>query len=262
MTRYARPVGAILTALALGACSGTASEQGSADSPTADLLAQPVTDGRSTPLAVDPSLAQEGAPPVEVVDLGFNRGDEDAIVKIVELSDFGCGYCRQFHQESFPAIREEFIETGMVEWKFIPFITGMFDNSLAATEASECVLEQGDEAFETMAARIWDEQRAWKSAADPAPILREWAQGAGVDMARYDGCLAEDRRIQRVASATTLARQVGVRGTPTFVVIGYPPLQGALPLAFFQDILRTVHNEERRLRAEAAAADSAAPSGG
>ena len=64
----------------------------------------------------------------------------------------------------------------------------------------------------------------------------------------FDGCLAEDRRLDRIASATTLARQIGVRGTPTFVIIGYPPLQGALPLDVFQDILTAVHAEEARNR--------------
>ena len=240
-------------ALLAGACSGDAP---ATDETTAALLAQPVGDGVSTPIAADPSLAEADVAPVSVAPLGFNRGDTTALVKVVEMSDFGCGYCKRFHDETFPMIRDEFIATGKVEWKFIPYITGMFENSLAVTEAAECVMEQSPDAYERIAARLWDEQRAWKDSSEPDSGVRGWVAELGVDMAEYDACLTEDRRLNRIASATTLARQIGVRGTPTFVVLGYPPLQGALPSEFFHEILTAVHAEETRKRAEGASGET------
>lgn len=243
-----------MCALVIGGCS-EGPEAAQSDSPsgsgnlTADLLAQPVSDGMSTPIVGDPTIS-DGGPPVQVSDLGFNRGDSAAVVKIVEMSDFGCGFCRKFHEETFPTLREQFIETGMVEWKFIPYITGMFENSLAATEAGECVMEQGADAYEEIALRMWTEQSEWKSSSSAEPLLRGWADELGIDMAGFDACMADDRRLNRVASATTLAGQLGVRGTPTFVILGYPPLQGALPTDFFQEILTAVHTEESRRREE------------
>ena len=240
--------GALACVLLTAACEADSSEAEAASSTTADLLAQPITDGMSTPLAVDGSLIQDGGPRVRVTGLGFDRGEASAPVKVLELSDFGCIYCRQFHQETFPTLLEEFIETGMVEWKFVPFITGIFPNSLAATQAGECVLEQSGDAFELISDRIWTEQGEWKRSDDPEPLLRSWVTDLGIDMDSFDSCLTEDRRLNRIASATTLARQVGVRGTPTFVILGYPPLQGALPLELFQQILTEVHRDatERR----------------
>ena len=102
---------ALLCGLLSAACAEDSGETEATDNTTAELLAQPVSDGVSTPLAVDPGLLQEG-PPVQIGDLGFNRGDEEAIVKVVELSDFGCGYCKKFHDESFPTLREGFIDSG------------------------------------------------------------------------------------------------------------------------------------------------------
>ena len=166
----------------------------------------------------------------------------DAPVKVLELSDYGCGYCRQFHQETFPTLRREFIESGMVEWKFVPFVTGMFDSSLDATEAAECVYAQDQDAFEALNHRLWDEQASWKGSDEPAAVVRGWVDRLDVDMDAFDACLAEDEQLSRVASSTTLARQLGVRGTPTFVVIGFPPLQGALPLEMFQQVLTAVHD--------------------
>ena len=243
--------GALALVLLWAACAPEAEPPAQANT-TANLLAQPVSDGLSTPIAPTAPNASGAAAPerLPVTDLGFNRGSPEAIVKVIELSDFGCGYCRQFHDETFPTLRQQYIDSGMVEWKFMPYITGMFDNSLAATEAGECVMEQSDEAYETMALRMWNAQREWKDTSEPGPLLRGWASElSGVDMGEFDSCLAEDRRVERIASATALARELGVRGTPTFVVVGYPPLQGALPLEFFQRILSAVHDEETRKRA-------------
>ena len=157
--------------------------------------------------------------------------------------DYGCGYCRQFHVETFPTLLSEFIETGMVEWKFMPFITGMFDNSLAATEAAECALLQSHSVFDRLNARLWMDQTDWKRSGEPEVVVRAMAADAGADLAELDACLADDRQLDRIAGATRLAQTAGVRGTPTFFVFGYQPLQGALPTDAFREILTAVHAE-------------------
>ena len=62
-----------------------------------------------------------------------------------------------------------------------------------------------------------------------------------VSDAILDACLADDRRIDRIAAATALAQRAGVRGTPTFFIMGYPPLQGALPTESFVQVLTQVY---------------------
>lgn len=247
MSRDRRSLFVFSAALLIGACAAE-EPQGGTEDLTRQLLEQPAGDGRSTPLAVDESLVDEGSR-VSVTQIGINRGEPTAPVKVVEMSDYGCGYCRQFHLETFPTLLTDFVQSGMVEWKFVPFITGMFDNSVAATEAAECTYSQSTEAFETLNSRLWEEQQAWKGSENPEGVVRGWVDELDdVDMGAFDACVEGDERIDRVASATTLARQLGVRGTPTFVVIGYPPLQGALPLEVFQEVLTAVYNESVRQR--------------
>jgi protein-disulfide isomerase len=180
---------------------------------------------------------------VPIEELGFNRGSSDAPIRIIEMSDYGCGYCRQFHLETFPSLREEFIESGIVEWKFVPYVTGMFENSLPALRAAECTLEQSAELFERINDRLWHEQGAWKSSRDAAGLVRSWADAAGADMEVFDDCHARGRPAARITAGAALARELGVRGTPTFIVVGYGPLQGALPLDTFRRILLSVHEQ-------------------
>ncbi len=233
---------ALVGTIALLGCSDGQESSDTSDL-SRDLLAAPAGDGVSTPVATNPDFVNTDAPRIQVSEVGINRGDVDAPVKIVEMSDYGCGYCRQFHEETFPSLLAEFIDTGMVEWKFVPYITGMFGNSLPATEAAECAFAQSPVLFEALNRRLWDEQRTWKGADDPAAVIRPWAAEAGVDMGAFDACLASDERVPRIGNATTLASQLGVRGTPTFIVIGFAPLQGALPLDTFRQLLTAVHTE-------------------
>jgi len=248
-----------LAALLLGACGGGEPGTPSTESTTRSLLGnQDVVGGPSTPIEGAPELTAR-ATGATIPELGHNFGSGDAPLKLIEFSDFGCGYCRRFHQESFDPLRAQFVESGQIEWKFMPFITGMFANSLAVTEAAECTLEQEASLFERFSDRLWVGQAEWKGSGEPEAVVRGWASELGADMGRFDSCLAEDRRLQRVANHTALAQQLGIRGTPTFWLVGYGPLQGALPLEAFQGILGAVL-EEVEAAPDPAVADSVAAS--
>jgi protein-disulfide isomerase len=256
-TRGTRRAGALpaLSLLLLVACSGVEGEtDAGTESTTRTLLDQSaVVAGPSTTFQEDSSVEAltQRATRVFLPELGYNFGRPEAPVKLIEFSDYGCGFCRRFHDESYPTLKELYIDTGRIEWKFIPFITGLFPNSLAVSEAAECMLEQGPERFEPFSDRLWERQGEWKPGGDPEVMARGWAQEFGADMARYDSCMAEDRRIERVAGATVAARELGVRGTPTFWIVGYGPIQGALPLDILTEMLDVV------IEAEEAQSDSA-----
>jgi len=215
----------------------------STDATSRDLLAASGADGSLPPGAPRVPGAQARPQTVDIAVMGVDRGSSDAPLRVVEFSDYGCGYCRKFHQETWPALVREFVGPGKVEWKFLPYVSGMFDNSPTATVAAECVLEQGTEAFEAMNARLWDDQREWKGAADPEPVVRAMAEAAGADMTEWDACMTGGRRAWRVDAANALARQIGVRATPTFFIVGFQPIQGALPTEVFLEVVGAAYEE-------------------
>ncbi len=224
---------AVMAALVAGAAC--------ADAPAAERVGS--DEAGPAPAATPAAVAASAPQTLDLAQLGMDRGSDEAPVRIVEFSDYGCGYCRKFHEETWPVLLRDFVDTGKVEWKFLPYVSGMFGNTTAATTAAECVLEQGDTLFYAMNGLIWGHQAEWKRAANAAAILRELAHESGADLMRYDSCLSQGRRAQRVEAAGALAREIGVRGTPTFFVVGYPPIQGALPTDAFVQILNMVHAE-------------------
>lgn len=221
--------------LATSACGGDAA----ADRPRPDS-AGPRQEASQRSAASD---GQAASTPVDLASLGFDVGNRDAPVRVVEMSDFGCGYCRKFQLETWPTLRREFVETGKVQWKIIPFVTGMFAHSEAASMAAECALEQSPSAFEALEQRLWRDQSSWKKSDDAAVLLRGWAAEDDLDMERYDSCVSERRPADRLEAGRDLARRLGVRGTPTFFILGYPPLPGALPTETFRKVLNAVYED-------------------
>jgi protein-disulfide isomerase len=166
--------------------------------------------------------------------MGYNLGSAEAPVKVLEFSDFGCGYCRMFHEESFPTIREVYVDAGYVEWKFIPFVLGMFPNGLEASIASECAGEQ--EHFFPMQDRLFGSQRGWRNSEDPYSFFSDLAEEEGLDVERFDGCVKGGWREKNVTDNIRLGQQAGARGTPHFIIDGRT-LPGAVPLEDFRALL-------------------------
>jgi predicted DsbA family dithiol-disulfide isomerase len=68
-------------------------------------------------------------------------------------------------------------------------------------------------------------------------LLEGYARDSGLDVPRWRGCVQEERRGDRIASGTVLGLRSGVRGTPTFFVVGHGTIPGSVPLSLFRQIL-------------------------
>ncbi|HSW29924.1 MAG TPA: thioredoxin domain-containing protein [Longimicrobiales bacterium] len=130
-----------------------------------------------------------------------------ALVTVVEFSDFGCTYCGQFHRETLPALRRDYVATGRVRWRMVPFVLGIFPNGTEAMRAAGCVAEQGEEAFWAMHDTLFARQDDWKETTHVGQLFRSFAVVAGADgdtfAACYEGALpeAEFRRVLDAALA-------------------------------------------------------------
>ncbi len=181
--------------------------------------------------------AEGTARQLPIQEIGFDFGVAEAPVQVVEFSDFACIYCKRFHTETFPRIKEQFIETGTMRWKYVTYASGMFKNGLPAAYAAECAGEQ--ELFSEVARQFYERQEEWKGVGEPGPVFEAVVQEAGADIAEYRACLSESRPRTRVQSGQAVAARLGVNGTPFFVVNGQP-MVGAQPFEFWQDVIRVL----------------------
>jgi protein-disulfide isomerase len=238
MTRTARSIttrtGFAIVAAALSAGCGpdTAPAAERAEDGVAaggDAIAAMAAGSRPAPPAVAESgqAARVVVRGVDLTGVGYDRGDPNAPIVMVELSDFGCPYCAQHALQTLPALERDFIATGKVFYKHVPFVMGMFPNGDRAARAAECAGEQ--DRFWPMHDSVYAHQRDWKRGSDPDGVLTRLAQQTVPDARGWAACYAADRRRARTEAANAGAGRLGVRATPTFFINGQL-VEGALPL--------------------------------
>ena len=206
--------------VALAACGGDGNDAAS---------------GADAPAAGSDDMGQEI---VDLSRMGYNEGNpEEAVVRVVEFSDFGCVFCARFHMQDYGILHDEFVAGGDVVWKYVPITIGGFPNGNLAALTAECVGEQGD--FAPIRDLLFENRETWIATptAESGELFRSYAQAVGADMAAWEQCLTAGEASARLEQSNQMASELGVRGTPTFIVEGFP-VQGAPPLADFQEALR------------------------
>ena len=170
---------------------------------------------------------------IATAGLGHDLGEPDARVLVVELLDFGCSACAQFTRETMPRLMKEYVETGLVRWRALPFSAG-FANGKEAARASECAADQGS--FWAMHDLLYERQKEWERERDPRARYEAYAAEVGLDPIGFTACYRLANVDERRERNDRVAREVGVPGTPAFV-IGEQRIVGAVPYELFKQYL-------------------------
>lgn len=157
------------------------------------------------------------------------KGNPDALVTMIEFSDFECPFCAAFYQNTLPQIEENYIKTGKVKLIFRDFPLPFHANAQKAAEAAECAGEQGK--FWEMHNRIFDNQSAMEIV-----DLKQNAKLLGLDIATFNDCLDLGKYADEVRKDMNDGSVAGVTGTPTFFING-EKLVGAQPFSVFEEII-------------------------
>ncbi|RMG94653.1 MAG: DsbA family protein [Chloroflexi bacterium] len=157
----------------------------------------------------------------------FAKGNPDAPVTIVEVSDFACPHCRNFHEMTFPRLQAEYIESGDVYWIMLPF--ALSGDRLPMAAAAMCAGEQ--DAYFEFAEALFDQFEA-PDRAERDGLLRIGSE-IGLDMAAFTSCVESGKYQDTVRENIRVASALRVNATPTFFINGRK-LEGALPYNMFQ----------------------------
>ncbi|MEA2714127.1 MAG: hypothetical protein QOK27_2088 [Gemmatimonadales bacterium] len=147
---------------------------------------------------------------------GYLKGSPDAPVEITEFADYQCPFCQTFATLQMPTIEERLINTGRLRWRYRDFPLQQHPFSRLAAHSAACADEQGK--YWEQHRRIYEGQTEWATARDAAPIFRRYAQAAGLDLGRYDGCMKAGKYAGRIQASLNEGIQVGVNSTPTLLV--------------------------------------------
>ena len=138
-------------------------------------------------------------------------GEQNAPIAIMEFTDVQCPFCQSFTLESYPKLKEEFIETGKVIFAHRQNPLNKHAQAKDAAARIICANQQG--AFEQVKHALFTEDELVKQ-----EKWQEITALADLDQEELATCLADDRIYKQIELDKELAKAMGITKTPTFVI--------------------------------------------
>jgi protein-disulfide isomerase len=141
-------------------------------------------------------------------------GEADAPVLIREFADFRCPHCKDAADSLTPNIIDDYVNTGLVRFEYVP-VTVINDESVLAGQAALCAEDQGR--FWTYHAKLFERQGREQFSIEN---LTKWAGDLNLDEQAFRNCLTSSQYLDELNANMREFQASGGTGTPTFLVNG------------------------------------------
>lgn len=143
---------------------------------------------------------------------GHQEGPDDALITIVEWSDFQCPFCQKI-APVLAHVRQKYGNDVRVIFRHMPM--AFHKNAMLAAEAGAAAAAQG---------KFWAfHDEVWKNFGHlTRSDLEGFAQSAGLDMVTFRAALDDRRYHDAVVAEAAAGEAFGVDGTPTLFINGHP----------------------------------------
>lgn len=164
-----------------------------------------------------------------LLESGPVGGNPKGDVTLVEFFDYNCGYCKRTHPERTEAVKKD----GKVKviYKEFPIL------SPSSTEAARAALaadKQGK--YEAFHSALMSHQGPLNS-----DVIRETAKKVGINVKQMEDDMGDPSIQAQIDANIELARALGIRGTPGFV-IGDTLIPGAIGAEQFAEYFNNARN--------------------
>lgn len=173
---------------------------------TGKLPSEPVPQPLPTP---SPVPAQVSMTDIHRYSLGVAK----APVVLVEFTDFECGFCKRFFEQTFPILKAKFIDTGKL--RFVSRNFPVQRHPQAGPAATALLSAAAQEPGQYWAMRTWlfKDNRELSEAA-----YEKYAKEAGLDVPRFLFDFSTKRHAPELDADIAAAGAVGITGTPSFLL--------------------------------------------
>ena len=172
-------------------------------------------------------------------------GDPAAQVTIVEYASLTCPHCANFHINSFPPIKADYIDTGKAKLVVREIFFDQFGlwSTMIARSGGEAAYHPMIDMFLNRQ-RDWYQShvRAYNETKNPQPIIDEMmkiGRLAGLSNERMNEALSDQEFLERlVTDFQTYSADDNVRSTPTFFING-EEVSGAVSATEMSRVIET-----------------------
>ncbi|MEI5907621.1 DsbA family protein [Bacillus spongiae] len=147
-------------------------------------------------------------------------GEKDAPVSVVEFGDYKCPACKSWGETIYPALKEEFIDTGKANFSYVNVLFHGAESQLSSL-AAESVYNHDPDSYWAFHKGIYDEQPEQESAWVTVDKMLEIAEKTtNMDIETLKQDLEKQTFIDEVEKDASLVSQYSVNSTPTIIING------------------------------------------
>ena len=154
------------------------------------------------------------------VNAEINRivsGQEDAKITIIAYESLTCSHCADFHNNIYPLLKKEFIDTGLVKIEFRHFPLDIV--ALNASKISQC---KQDQSLEIMMS-LYSDQQAWikgKTIEEANENLKKFVKNKNFTL-DFEKCI-NDKKIEDFVLSDRIegTKKFEINSTPTIIING------------------------------------------
>jgi protein-disulfide isomerase len=140
------------------------------------------------------------------------------------------------------------VDTGKIRYALLDLPLPMHKLAFKAAEASHCAADQG---------KFWEMHDSMMADQNALDALGSYAESIHLDIAQFQECLDSDKYADAVRQDMAKANQLGVTGTPSFVLASTNPedpskvkglrlIRGAQPFSNFEQAIDQVLAEDQQ----------------
>ncbi|WP_081691551.1 thioredoxin domain-containing protein [Cucumibacter marinus] len=142
-------------------------------------------------------------------------GPADAKVTVIEYASPTCPHCASFHVNTLPALKEQYIDTGKIQFILRPLIRNVQD--AVVFMVAEC----SEDSYYEVLDDYFNRQMEWMTAESPKAGLLAVAEDHDFTAESFDACLADEELFAKIEAASNQARDnFALDATPTFYING------------------------------------------
>ena len=170
------------------------------------ILASPIIPSMTALAADDDIITHISTPRI--------LGDPKAPIKVVEFFSMTCGHCANFHNVTFPKVKSDMIERGLIQFEMHPFpLDGL------ALRAHALARSLPMTRYFPMVKALMSQHKQWVRAEDPLAALMKIARLAGISGAEFNKIMSNRALLEKlVEMRQTAVDDWNVSSTPSFVI--------------------------------------------
>ena len=154
------------------------------------------------------------------------QGNYNTPVVVQEFSDYQCPFCEIFQSQTFPAIKQKYIDTGKVKFVYYNFpLTEVHQDSYSAAKFAECSYKESDDAtFLKINDKLYETIKNGKFDYD---TMSQFATSLGINKDSLKQCFDNDQYKSSINDDIKYAEDHNINGIPSFLVNGTLVVGGA-----------------------------------